>query len=76
MRTIIIPGKKPTKVSENNFIIALLDYLRTNYPKEECVVLEVTRKGKTVTEKPAAVLTLLRNPEMVIHYNKIVNREE
>jgi len=63
------------EVSENDFLIAVLDYLRKNYPKDECVLYETIKNDKVTSEKPAAVLAIIRNPEMVNHYNKIITRK-
>lgn len=63
----------PIDISEEDFINNIVSYLREHFPKEECVIYEVKTEGNRTTEEgAAAVLSLIKNPQMINHYNTLI----
>ena len=63
---------KSIQVEEEDLLINVLEYLRAHFPNQECVLYEIRVNNNITSEGPAAVLSLIRNPQLVNHYNKII----
>jgi hypothetical protein len=68
-------GKPDIEVTKEDLLINVLELLRSEYANRECIIYEIQKNGKETIEGPAALLVLLKNPEMVNTYSEIIKRE-
>jgi len=65
-------GSKRLDVTQQEFLKALLQFLRDEYPGRECIIAEADFSSGKQEMKPVAVMMLLKNPNEISRHTELV----